>query len=71
MNTILESCKFVVDNSQQVKINHQKIDEFCECFTEGDMTHWSHDAPFDITQLSLKEQLHFLLILDALNFSYR
>lgn len=71
MNTILESCKFVVDNSQQVKINHQKIDEFCECFTEGDMTHWSHEAPFDITQLSLKEQLHFLLILDALNFSYR
>lgn len=69
-NTILESCKFVADHSKYVKINFQKIDSFCESFHPGHIQHWYNEAPFDITKLSQRDKLHFLLVCDSISFSY-
>jgi hypothetical protein len=70
MNKILESTKFVVDNSEHVKINSKKIDEFCKHFTRQDIKHWFIEAPFDIQNLNPKDKLHFLLVIDSTSFSY-
>jgi hypothetical protein len=32
MNKIIETCKFVAQNSQHVKINYEKINDFCNYF---------------------------------------
>jgi hypothetical protein len=70
MNKILESAKFVVDNSQHVKINLTEVDTFCEYFSREHMKHWFNEAPFDIKKLRPKDRLHFLLVFNAISFSY-
>ena len=70
MNKILESTKFVVDNSEYVKINPRKISDFCKYFTQKHIKHWFIEAPFDIRKLNPKDRLHFLLVFDSMSFSY-
>ncbi|MBU1119492.1 queuosine salvage family protein [Patescibacteria group bacterium] len=70
MNKIIESAKFVVDNSQQVTINSQEVDVFCDYFNHEHIKHWFDEAPFDIRKLSIKDRLHFLLVFNAISFSY-
>lgn len=70
MNPVLESTKFVVENSNYVKINKDKINDFAKTFTREHTKHWWKDAPVDLSGLSDKEKLHFLLVFDSLSFSY-
>ncbi len=70
MNKIVESCKFVADNSEHVKINLDKIDEFCNCFNLSHIKHWIDESPFNIKDLNIKDRLHFLLFFNSISFSY-
>src|SRR3989344_9238419 len=70
MNLVLQTTKFVVNNSRHVKIHQNKIQEFCENFKHEQIKHWSEAAPFDINSLSAEDRLNFLLISDALAFCY-
>lgn len=71
MNRILETCAFVVQHSQHVHIVDEHLDAFVASFTQQHMTHWIDDAPFDVKQLDDKELLHFLVVFNAVSFSYR
>src|SRR3989339_2004692 len=70
MNKILESCKFVNENSKQVKINKDKLAEFAKQFSPENVKHWFEVSPFDLRVLETEELLNFLLIFNSLNFSY-
>lgn len=70
MDRIVESAKFVADNSEHIKINSQKVDEFCDYFKESHIQHWFNESPFDIQKLDPKDRLHFLLVFNAISFSY-
>ena len=70
MNNILESCKFVVDNSKHVKINMDKVGDFCDYFNRKHINHWFNEAPFNIKKLNPKDRLHFLLVFNSISFSY-
>lgn len=70
MNKIIESTKFVIDNSQHVKINSKEVDNFCKYFSQKHMKHWFNEAPFDIKKLNPKDRLHFLLVFNSISFSY-
>ncbi|MBU0907089.1 MAG: queuosine salvage family protein, partial [Nanoarchaeota archaeon] len=70
MNKILTTTKFVTENSNHVKINKPAIKEFCKTFSESHINHWLNESPFDFSQLNDKEKLHFLLVFDAMSFSY-
>jgi len=70
MSKILESTKFVIDNSRFVKINKAQVAEFARKFEHGAATHWLSAAPFGFTRLNDEEKLHFLFIFNALSFSY-
>ena len=70
MNQILETTRFVVDNSEYIKINKNKIKEFCKVFGESHINHWLNEAPFDFSKLTEKEKLHFLLVFNSISFSY-
>lgn len=67
---ILESTKFVVEDSELVKINHEKVIEFSKNFSHGDAKHWLSVAPFNFSHFSDQEKLHFLFLFNALSFSY-
>jgi hypothetical protein len=70
MNRIVETCKFVVENSQHVKINSEKIDEFCNYFSHSHIKHWINESPFNLKKLNPKDRLHFLLVFNSISFSY-
>ncbi|MCX6780621.1 MAG: queuosine salvage family protein [Candidatus Magasanikbacteria bacterium] len=70
MNTILQSTKFVVDHSEFVKINHDKVFEFAKDFKHENVCHWLSAAPFEFSKLSDEQKLHFLFLFNALSFSY-
>ena len=69
-NIVLESTKFVIDNSKYIKIDLNKIKEFCNDFGESHINHWINESPFDFNKLSEKERLHFLLVFNSISFSY-
>lgn len=72
-NPILETTKFVVDHAKYVKINKNKLIEFCKHFDHKDkenIRHWLNDAPFNINILDEKDRLNFLLIFNSISFSY-
>jgi len=69
-NQILESTKIVVDNSQSVKINMGRINDFAETFEHGSVHHWLSQAPFNFSHFSDKDKLHFVFIFNALSFCY-
>lgn len=71
MSRILETCAFVATHSRHVDIIDEQLDAFVASFAEQHMTHWIDDAPFDVKQLDDKDLLHFLLVFNAVSFSYR
>jgi len=70
MNKILETTKFVIENSDFVKINHEKVVEFSKNFNPDKTDHWLNAAPFNFSHFSDEDKLHFLFIFNALSFSY-
>ncbi len=70
MNLVLETTKFVVENSKDVKINKDKISYFCSTFTHEHKKHWWKAAPRDLSDFSDKQKLHFLFLFNALSFCY-
>ena len=70
MNKIIESAKFVVQNSQHVKINPKKVNEFCNYFDHHHIKHWINESPFNFKKLNTKDRLHFLLVFNSISFSY-
>jgi len=70
MNKILETTKFVIENSDFVKVNHEKVAEFSKSFNPDKADHWLNAAPFKFSHFSEEQKLHFLFIFNALSFSY-
>ena len=70
MSKILDTTKLVVENSDLVKINHERVAEFSKSFDHGRAEHWLSAAPFNFSHFTEVEKLHFLFIFNALSFSY-
>ncbi len=70
MNKILDSTKFVIENSQSAKINQAKVAEFAKGFEHGTTDHWLSQAPFDFSHFDKEEELRFVFVFNALSFCY-
>ncbi|MDE1970165.1 MAG: queuosine salvage family protein [Patescibacteria group bacterium] len=70
MNKVLETTKLVIDQSQFVRINQDKVLEFAKNFDHTNVQHWLSAAPFGFSELSDDDKLNFLFVFNALSFSY-
>lgn len=70
LNKIIESCKYVADNSINVKINKEKIIKFIESEDEIKATHWLKNSPFGLLDLPVEMIINFLLVYTSINFSF-
>ena len=70
MNKILETTKYVVENSESVKINRERVKEYSNSFDHGKIAHWLSAAPYDFSHLSDEDKLHFVFLFNTLSFSY-
>jgi hypothetical protein len=70
MSKILETTRFVVEQSASVNIDQGKVLEFADNFDHGDVQHWLSASPLDFKRLSDNEKLNFVLVFNSLSFSY-
>lgn len=70
LNEILETCKFVVNNAQHVRINYDKVDDLIDELLKFNNVHYLTKVPYDIYEMSTKDIVNFLLIYDSINFSF-
>jgi hypothetical protein len=70
MNKILDTTKSVIDKADFVRINKERINQFSKEFNHGDAKHWLSESPFDFTKFNEEEKLRFLILFNALSFSY-
>jgi hypothetical protein len=69
-NPILESTWYVVKNADFVKINSSKISEFAKSFEKHSKHYWLKDSPFNIEKLNDEQKLMFIVVFNAISFSY-
>ncbi|MCA9487793.1 MAG: queuosine salvage family protein [Nanoarchaeota archaeon] len=67
---IIETCTFVAKNSQNIKIDYDKINEFVNYFNHSYIKHWIDESPFNLKKLNPRDRLHFLLVFNSISFSY-
>lgn len=70
MNKILKTTKYVVENSNFVKINRKKIKEFSDSFNHSKVSHWLSASPYNFSHLSDEHKIHFIFLFNSLSFSY-
>lgn len=70
MNPVLDTTRYVMENSSHVMIQMDRLHEFSDNFKASDSKHWLADAPFDLSSLGELEKLHFLFVFNSINFCY-
>lgn len=67
---ILDSTKYVIEHSQYVHINQEKLKNFLIGFTVQSNSNWLDNSPFAIQELSDEQKLMVAVVFNALSFSY-
>lgn len=70
LDEIMKSCKYVVNNSKSVKINEKQIDKFVEKINKVETKHWLSFSPYNLLDLPTETIINFLLVYDAIDFSF-
>lgn len=67
MNDIYNELKYVIDNSNYVKINYKKLDEFINNLDNLNYKHWYKDYELEIAE---KQRILLAFIIESLNFCF-
>lgn len=70
MKKVLDSTKYVCERSKSVSINHESVVRFCDRLDTGVATYWWTTCPFDLSDLDVAKRMLFLLLFNAISFSY-
>lgn len=70
LEKILTSCEYVVDNSKHVSINKENIRYLTDNISKINMSHWLVSSPFGLLDLPVDVIVNFLLIFEAIDFSF-
>ena len=70
LDNVLETCKFVVENANHVKINYEKAKELIDELLVFDNVHYLTKVPYGVYDMSTKDIVNFLLIYDSIDFSF-
>lgn len=62
INSLQNSYKYVVNNSDNVKINYKKVDELVNKLDTKKITYWLESNPYNILSMSTEDIINFLLI---------
>ena len=57
-------------NSQHVKINYDKLNDFIKNVKCDDLKNWLLYNPYNLLDLNVEEIINFLLIFEAIDYSF-
>ncbi len=69
-NKVLNTTKWVVNNSKHVKINLNKLYKYCSEMVYPEFINWLQLAPIDLFSLPFEERLNFIAVLNSISFCY-
>ena len=70
MNPVVESAKFVAEQSKFVSINRTKLAEYAKIYSYAGTPYWLNASPFDFSALDAEERLNVLSVFNAISFCY-
>ena len=70
LEKIIESCRYVEKNSNSVKINETKIDEFVKTIKGVKIQNWLITSIYGLLDLPIEKIINFLLIFESIDFSF-
>lgn len=70
LDKVLETNKFVVDNAKHVRINYDKANKLIDELLKFENVHYLTKVPYGIYNMNTRDIINFLLIYDAIDFSF-
>lgn len=70
MNKVLDSTKYVFENSRDVSVDSVALESVCGGIEKSELKHWTEAAPIDFSGFNLREKLMFTLVFNSMSFCY-
>lgn len=70
LEKIIQTSQYVIANAKHVKIQEKKVEEFAKSINPIQSQHLLWTSPFGILELPTKQIVNFLLIYEAIDFSF-
>lgn len=67
---VLDSCRYVMNNSQYVKIDYKKLDQFISQIDTDNLKNWLLFNPYNLLELGVEKIVNFLLFFEAIDYSF-
>ena len=70
LEKVIESCYYVTNNSKDVFINYDVLDNFILNIDCNNLKNWLSYNPFNILDLGIEKIVNFLLLFEAIDYSF-
>lgn len=70
LDKIKNSCKYVVENSEHVKIDYSKLDDFIANIDCNNLKNWLLYNPYNLLDLDIETLVNFLLVFESIDYSF-
>ena len=70
LNNLTVMCAFVAQHATHVSINDEAVHNLAHKLHDIPQKNWLSSAPYSLDNLKQCEKLHFILVFDAISFSY-
>lgn len=70
LDKIKNSCKYVVENSEHIKIDYSKLDDFIANIDCNNLKNWLLYNPYNLLDLDIETLVNFLLVFESIDYSF-
>ena len=70
LDKIIDSCNYVVNNSKNVKINYEKLDNFIKDIDCNNLKNWLLFNPNNLLEFDISTLINFLLIFESIDYCF-
>lgn len=70
LDKIIDSCNYVVNNSKNVKINYEKLDNFIKDIDCNNLKNWLLFNPNNLLEFNISKLINFLLIFESIDYCF-
>lgn len=70
LDDIKNTCRFVINSSEHVKINYNKLDEFIKNIDCNNLKNWIMFNPYNLLDLDIDKIINLLLVFECICYSF-
>ena len=70
LENVKNTCKYVMNSSEHVKINYNKLDEFIKNIDCNNLKNWLMFNPYNLLDLDIEIIINLLLVFECICYSF-